>query len=89
MDSTVDAVKIKSKRKQLRLTLAEAAIKAGWGKGGLTRWHDIEAGRRTNLTMNTIDAIAKALGCVTTELIKSEPQEPKPVTIEDIRETLF
>ncbi len=85
----VDSGKIKSKRKQLGLTLSDAAIKAGWGKYGFTRWHDIEAGRRTNLTMSTIEAIAKTLGCAATELIKTESAEPKPLTREEIRETLF
>jgi hypothetical protein len=45
------------------MSLAEAAVAAGWGRSGRTRWHDIEVGRRAVVTVASLDAIARALGC--------------------------
>jgi transcriptional regulator with XRE-family HTH domain len=62
-------LKIKSRRDKLKLTLAEAATAIGWGPGGRGHWHDLESGKRNNLTSDTIKAIAKALGCKVKDLL--------------------
>ena len=46
---------------ELGLTLQKAADRAGFS--GRQRWSGIEQGERTNLSVATIAAVAKALGC--------------------------
>ena len=59
----IDRQQVKTRRLKMSLSLADAARAAGWGTSGRTRWHDIEVGRRSVLTTETLDAIAKALKC--------------------------
>lgn len=56
----LDFDKIKTAREKKKWTQAEAATAAGLGSA--QRWNDIESGRRTNITLETLEAIAKALG---------------------------
>jgi transcriptional regulator with XRE-family HTH domain len=64
----LDFQKIRVLRERLGLTQAQAAKRAGMPSRAT--WNDIEKGRRANVTMETLDAIAKALGVRATELIK-------------------
>lgn len=50
---------MKDLRQKLNLTQEEAARRAGLPSRA--RWNDIESGRKANVTMDTLDAIAKAL----------------------------
>lgn len=59
----IDKNKIKALRLARRLSLSDAAIQAGWGYNGRSRWHDIETGRRASLTTDTLAAMARALEC--------------------------
>ncbi len=65
----VNGDKIKKRRQAKGWTLTQAAEAARWGRWGFTRWHDIEAGRRRNLTLDTLAAIADALGCQPADLL--------------------
>ena len=65
----IDKAKIKQRRLKLGYSLTDAAVAAGWGKVGRTRWHDIEAGRRNNLTMRTIERMAEVLKIKTKDLL--------------------
>jgi transcriptional regulator with XRE-family HTH domain len=59
----LNLAEIKKRRQSLGLTLTEAAIDAGWNDKGRTTWHDIEAGRRQNITLDTLAGMARALRC--------------------------
>jgi DNA-binding Xre family transcriptional regulator len=59
----LNLVEIKARRQALGLTLTQAAIAAGWKDKGRTTWHDIEVGRRQNITLDTLAAMATALRC--------------------------
>jgi transcriptional regulator with XRE-family HTH domain len=64
----LDIAKLKSLRLARGWDQAEAARRAGLGNKA--RWSDIESGRRRNITMDTLDAVAKAFGVEPQELIK-------------------
>lgn len=64
----LDAHKVRTLREACGYTLAEAAERAGLG--GPQKWSDIESGRRKNLTLDTLDKIAKALGVSAKDLLK-------------------
>jgi transcriptional regulator with XRE-family HTH domain len=64
----LDIDKLKALRLARGWDQAEAARRAGLGNKA--RWSDIESGRRKNVTMETLDAIAKAFGVKSQELIK-------------------
>jgi transcriptional regulator with XRE-family HTH domain len=64
----LDIDKLKALRLARGWDQAEAARRAGLGNKA--RWSDIESGRRKNVTMGTLDAIAKAFGVKPQELIK-------------------
>ena len=64
----LDTDKIRKLRRALKLTQAEAAERAGLT--GLQTWSDIENGRRANLTIETLERIAKALGVRAADLLK-------------------
>ena len=55
-------------RKARGLTQEEAAKLAGLGTRA--RWNDVEQGRRTNITMETLEKIAKALKVEPSDLLK-------------------
>lgn len=66
----IDCPNIKAKRTKLGLSLADAAIAAGWTKTGRGRWGDIETGRRANVTVQTLADMAIALGCEARDLLR-------------------
>jgi transcriptional regulator with XRE-family HTH domain len=66
----LDVQKIKELREGLGLTPEEAAARAGFGgtRPGQS-WRRIESGRRANVTMATLDAMARALDCSPRDLV--------------------
>ena len=64
----LDTGRMRELREAVPLTQAQAADKAGMSK---TRWNDIEAGGRANVTIDTLGVIADALGCQPADLLKS------------------
>lgn len=62
----LDVEKIRDLRKKLKLTQSEAAAKAGMS---VSRWNDIEAGGRSNITIDTLSVIAGVLGVDARELL--------------------
>jgi len=64
----LDTDKIRALREKLGITQDEAARRAGLG----TRqaWNNIEAGRKTNVTLDTLERIAAALGVKSKDLLK-------------------
>jgi transcriptional regulator with XRE-family HTH domain len=64
----LDFVKIRAIRMRQGLTQEAAAKRAGLPSRAT--WNDIEKGRRINITMETLDAIAEALKVKPAELIK-------------------
>lgn len=69
MPLKLDAEKMRELRKALDLTQAEAAERAGMTQ---TRWNDIEAGGRTNVTVETLGLVADALACEPAALLVKE-----------------
>ncbi|HEX8341273.1 MAG TPA: helix-turn-helix transcriptional regulator [Tepidisphaeraceae bacterium] len=65
---SLDYEKIKLLRERLKLTQQEAADAAGLGTR--QRWNEIEAGRRTNIELATLDRIAAALRVKAKDLLK-------------------
>jgi DNA-binding XRE family transcriptional regulator len=64
----LDTHKIKELRDKLKLTQDEAAKRAGLP--GRQRWNQIERGRETNLTIETLERVAAALGVKARDLLK-------------------
>jgi len=64
----LDLEKIELLRKERGLSQQEMALRAGLT--GKQVWNDIVQGRRENITMKTLDAIAKALGVNPREIIR-------------------
>jgi hypothetical protein len=64
----LDIVKMETLRSALGLTQEEAAQRSGLGSR--QRWSDIVNGRRENLTLDTLEGIAKALGTTAKNLLK-------------------
>lgn len=62
----LDIEKMKGKREKAGLTQSQAAIKAGVSR---QRWNDIESGRKSNIELDTLGAIATALQCDPCELL--------------------
>lgn len=60
--------KIKSLREELGLTQQQAAERAKLRTA--QNWNNIESGRRSNLTVKTLEAIAKALNVKPADLLK-------------------
>jgi transcriptional regulator with XRE-family HTH domain len=65
----LDIEKMESLRAKLGLTQEEAAERAGLA-GGKRHWNDIVNGRKSNVTMQTLDQIADALECRARDLVK-------------------
>lgn len=63
---SLDVARMRELRKKLDLTQAEAAERADMT---VSRWNDIEAGGRSNVTIDTLSAIAAALGVDARDLI--------------------
>jgi transcriptional regulator with XRE-family HTH domain len=64
----LDHAKIKALREKAELTQEEAARRAGLKTR--QHWNHIESGRRSNITLDTLEAIAKALGVKAKDLLK-------------------
>jgi transcriptional regulator with XRE-family HTH domain len=64
----LDVEKMETLRIALDLSQDEAAKRAGLGSR--QRWSDIVNGRRENLTLDTLEGIAKALGTTAKNLLK-------------------
>lgn len=64
----IDIKKIKLLREALGMTQQEAATKSGLKSR--QHWNNVEAGQRTNLTIDSLEKIAKALGVKAFELMK-------------------
>ena len=62
----IDVEKIKAKREKLGLSQASAAEAAGFTR---QRWNDIETGRKLNIEMATLEAIARVLKCRDKDLL--------------------
>ena len=68
----LNVTKMRTMREAAEMTQVQAAQKA---KMSGQRWHDIEAGGRTNITLETLGAIADALGCSASDLLtESKPR---------------
>ena len=61
-------------RKELGLTQEQAAQRAGLK--GKARWADIETGKRANITLSTLEAIAKALDVSPAHLVGTKGHRP-------------
>ncbi len=64
----LDVSKIKKLRERIGLSQAQAAKQASFPSGHY--WSDIEAGRRCNPTLNTLNKVADALGVTAKDLLK-------------------
>jgi transcriptional regulator with XRE-family HTH domain len=64
----LDTAKIRTLREGRGLSQEEAATLAGLS--GRARWSEVESGRLTNITMETLEKMAKALGVKAKELLK-------------------
>jgi transcriptional regulator with XRE-family HTH domain len=64
----LDTEKIKSRREKLGLTMDEAAKVAGFK--GRQHWYMIESGRRQNIELETLAALAAALKCDPKSLLR-------------------
>lgn len=64
----LDFEKLKTLRDRRGLTQEEAATLAGLS--GRQRWNDIESGRKVNVTIETLEAVAKAVGVKAKDLLK-------------------
>ena len=75
----LDSEKMKERREELGLTQEEAAKKAGFGSR--QRWNDIESGRKPNVSIETLEQIAKTLGMSARDLLKDDSRRrsrPQP-----------
>ena len=64
----LDTAKMKALRIKRGLSMEQAAAAAGLR--GRQRWYEIESGRQTNLTLDTLNRIAAALGVRAKDLLK-------------------
>lgn len=67
--TVVNLREIKRRRVAKGLSLSDAATLAGWKAA--QQWANIEYGRRTDPSIKTMVAVAKALGCKVDDLLKS------------------
>jgi transcriptional regulator with XRE-family HTH domain len=65
---SLDTNEIRRRRVALKLSQADAAELAGFT--GAQVWSDIENGRRKNITLETLEKIAGALGVKAKDLLK-------------------
>ncbi len=65
----MDCAKIRTIREKLGISQQEAARRAGF-KAGRQAWHNVESGMRTNIKMDTLEAMAKALNVTAKDLLK-------------------
>ena len=67
----LDLARIRQLRERQGLTQEDAARQAGLA--GRAKWNDIESGRKANVTIKTLGAIARALECRPADLLVDEP----------------
>ncbi len=65
----LDTGKMEQRRRALDLSQREAAVRAGLA--GRQAWNNIASGRKANITLDTLNRIARALECDPRELIKT------------------
>ena len=65
----LDTKRIEARRRELGLSQEEAARRAGFG--GRAYWNDIVHGRKSNVTLQVLEDIARALDCDARDLIQS------------------
>ncbi len=63
----LDVAKLKQARERKGMSQAAAAAKAGVSR---QRWNDIESGRKVNIELDTLGAIAACVGIDPAELIR-------------------
>lgn len=73
----LDCEKMKQLREALGLNQSEAARQAELA-AGRSQWNDIESGRRSNITLETLGKIAAALGVNPSELLLAAPGAKPP-----------
>lgn len=61
-----DPSKMKAARQAVGLTQADAAKRCGMTQG---RWSEIELGKRSEITVDTLSNIADGLGCLVQDLM--------------------
>ena len=76
MAQELDRVKMRDRRKSLGINQTEAAIRAGF-PGGASQWSDVENGRRSNVTLETLAKIATALECTSQDLLTPADKKPR------------
>jgi transcriptional regulator with XRE-family HTH domain len=64
----INTDKIRALREKAELTQEEAATRAGLKNRQY--WNNIETGQRKNLTIETLEKVARALGCTAKDLLK-------------------
>ena len=64
----LDTEKIRNLREKSGMSQSQAAEKAGLNTR--QRWHQIESGAITNIELDTLEKIAKALGAKAKDLLK-------------------
>ena len=64
---TMNTEYLRTRRKELGLSITEAARRAGWLPG---RWHDYESGLRPVSTLGTLDKLADVLQIEQLELLR-------------------
>ena len=64
----VDFSEIRRRRKELGMTQAQAAKKAGWANAQV--WMNMESGQRQNPRVGTLRKIADVLGCKMDDLLR-------------------
>jgi transcriptional regulator with XRE-family HTH domain len=71
MPELLNPAAIKARRESLDMTMDDAAAAAGFkGKARRQVWYQIESGTRTNITLDTLARIAKALKVSPCDLLK-------------------
>jgi transcriptional regulator with XRE-family HTH domain len=65
---SLDLDKLKSLRIQQSLSFEQAAKAAGFANR--QRWYEIESGTKMNITLDTLDKLAHALGVKAKDLLK-------------------
>ena len=70
----LDRAKVRELREMRDMTQGEAAKASGMA---VNQWSDIETGRRRNVTIETLSAIAAALGVDARDLLTPKPRKGK------------
>lgn len=68
MQTVLDTEKVRRLRISSNLSMEQAALSAGLA--GRQSWYEIESGRKSDVRVSTLEAIARALGCRAADLLK-------------------